>query len=53
MKSNCWYCGTELVWKCDFDLNSTLGDGEGIITHLECPGCGAEVEYINRVTAEI
>lgn len=49
MKSNCWYCGTDLVWKCDEDLNTAFGEGQGLITYLECPRCRAEVQVIKRV----
>lgn len=46
----CYYCGQELIWMADHDLNGVYGEGEGMITHLECSGCGAEVEYICRIS---
>lgn len=47
-KRGCYYCGEELIWMSDYDLNEVYGEGEGMGTLLECSGCGAEVEYIKR-----
>lgn len=39
---DCWYCQTQLIWKSDFPYDEWYGEGEGIVTVLECPNCGAE-----------
>lgn len=43
----CWYCGGQLIWDNDFDLDDIYGEGsgEGIVTFLHCRECGAEVQY--------
>lgn len=46
--SKCWYCGADLMWQSDFNYDEVYGEGEGIVTYLICPGCGAEVEYSLR-----
>lgn len=47
-RDRCWYCGVKLVWQSDQDLSDVTGDedDEGIVTHLTCSNCGAEVEYV-------
>lgn len=46
-RSACWYCGGELCWDSDFDLDEVTGDpdGTGIVTFLHCTVCGASVQY--------
>jgi hypothetical protein len=40
----CWYCGGQLIWDSDFDMDEIYGE-EGIVTYLHCSDCGANVEY--------
>lgn len=52
--SDCWYCGNDLCWDSDFNLDEVTGDPEdvGIATFLHCPVCGAEVQYMLREDGE-
>ena len=40
---NCWYCGTELIWGGDSDLDG-FSEEYDVVTNLSCPNCGAAVE---------
>jgi len=40
---NCWHCNTELIWGGDHDYEDYDFAGEGIVTNLSCPECGAFV----------
>ena len=40
---NCWYCGTELIWGGDHDLDG-FSEEYDVVTNLSCPNCGAAVE---------
>lgn len=47
--TSCWYCGhPNLIWDNDFDYSDVYGSGEGLVTFLHCPSCGAEVEFSLR-----
>ena len=41
----CWYCGGRLSWNSDSNYDEVFGEGEGIVSHLTCSSCGAEVQY--------
>lgn len=44
----CWFCGAELMWCADHNLED-LDDGEkGVVAELECPSCGAEATFVQR-----
>lgn len=43
--TNCWYCGNELIWDADFNYDEVFVEGEGIVTYLHCPACGATCEF--------
>ena len=51
--TDCWYCGTKLVWDSDFNYDEVFGEGEGIVTMLHCPECGAEVQFSLRDDDEV
>lgn len=40
---NCWHCNTQLIWGGDHDYEDYGSEGEGIVTNLSCPECGAFV----------
>ena len=40
---NCWYCGHELIWISDYDIEDESED-YAIVSHLSCPKCDAFVE---------
>ena len=39
---NCWHCGTELIWGCDFSMDE-INDGEesefDFYSTFTCPKC--------------
>ena len=45
---NCWHCGTELIWGCDFDIESDDPRSEEFCmeTGLSCPNCHALVTVL-------
>lgn len=46
--TNCWYCGTEMIWQSDFNYDEVYAEGEGIVSFLICPKCGAEAQFSIR-----
>jgi len=46
--NNCWYCGGKLIWQSDFNYDEVYGEGEGIVSYLNCSECNAMVEYSKR-----
>lgn len=52
--SQCWYCGSKLIWNSDFNYDEIYGEGEGIVTYLVCSNedCRAQVEYSLRTDEE-
>ena len=48
--SQCWYCGSKLIWNSDFNYDEVYGEGEGIVSYLTCSSedCGAQVEFSLR-----
>lgn len=46
----CFHClCNTVVWQNDFDFSDYGFDGEGIVHHLICSNCGAEIEYYVKV----
>lgn len=41
---NCWFCGGQLNWNCDYDFEDYGLEGEGIVATLTCSECGASWE---------
>ena len=42
----CFHCGARaVVWDADFSFEDYCLEGEGIVHHLHCANCGAEIEY--------
>ena len=49
----CFHCLSRSVsWGADFDFSDYGMDGEGIVHHLHCSNCGAEIEYYIRTDIE-
>lgn len=46
---NCWFCGATLIWGGDFSLEDYGYEGDGLVSNLSCPNCGATVEYTYSV----
>ena len=44
--TNCWFCGTEMIWGADFNPEDYGYEGEGIVTTLSCPNCNANAEFV-------
>lgn len=40
---NCWTCNSELIWGGDHDFEDYGMEGDGIVSNLSCPECGAFV----------
>ena len=45
-RDTCWYCGGKLIWGSDHDAEDLGYDLPGMITHLHCSNCNAQVEYV-------
>lgn len=42
----CFHCGARaVIWDADFSFEDYCLEGEGIVHHLHCANCGAEIEY--------
>lgn len=52
MPTNCWFCGTEMIWGADFDFSDYGFEGNGIIATLHCPGCEASAEFKTKEQEE-
>lgn len=54
MPTTCWFCGSEMIWGCDFSFDDYGYDGEGIVATLSCmnEGCGATAEFCLRADDE-
>lgn len=46
--TNCWYCDHEMIWNSDFNYDEVYAEGEGIVSFLSCPNCGAVAEFSRR-----
>ena len=33
---HCYFCGSKLIWNCDYSFEDFMLDGEGIVTVLTC-----------------
>ena len=44
----CWYCGEDMIWESDFNYDEVYGEGDGIVTYLHCPSCGADCKFSRR-----
>ena len=45
--TNCWFCGTEMIWQSDFNFEDYGYEGEGIVAVLHCPNCNAMAEFMS------
>ncbi len=50
--ATCWKCGNIIQWVADYLYSEVYGDGDGTVSCLECPSCGAKIEYIIGHTDE-
>lgn len=53
-RDRCWLCGGRLCWQNDWDYEDYYGEGEGegIVSILDCMNCGATVIYSQRTDDE-
>ena len=51
-RTTCWYCGGEIFWQSDFNYDEVFGEGEGIVTILQCSQCTADIQYSLREDEE-
>ena len=42
----CWLCGGRLVWDGDFDAQDYGYGSNGVVAHLHCSACNAQVTYV-------
>ena len=42
----CWLCGGRLIWGADHNAEDLGYDAPGIVSHLHCLDCEAEVTYV-------
>jgi hypothetical protein len=48
MESICYFCGTPLLWVEEQDKESYGYQGEGIVAHMTCTECNADVLFIEN-----
>lgn len=49
----CFHCGSRaVIWDSDFDFEDYGLWGGGIVHHLHCTNCGAEIDYFIRIDDE-
>ena len=47
----CFHClDKSVIWDSDFTFEDYGLDGEGLVHHLHCANCGAEIEYYVPIT---
>lgn len=55
-KKKCIFCGHELVWQNDFDLEDVSSvaekDDGGIASYYDCPHCGRSYEICDPTKEE-
>ena len=37
-----------MIWESDFNYDEVYGEGDGIVTYLHCPSCGADCKFSRR-----
>jgi transcription elongation factor Elf1 len=47
-RCSCWFCGSEMIWGCDFNFEDYGLDGDGIVATLTCSGCEATAEFYTK-----
>lgn len=50
--TQCWNCGTEMIWGGDHSFEDYGLDGEGIVTNLSCPNCNAQAFFYTSLDEE-
>lgn len=48
----CYYCSSELIWGGDNSFEDFNIEGEGMVTNLSCPNCGATAEFTTKIGDE-
>ena len=43
--TKCWFCGSNMIWGCDFDFEDYGLDGEGVVATLS----GATAEFYSNM----
>lgn len=49
--TNCWFCGSEMIWGGDHDFEDYGMEDEGIVANLSCSadGCETYAEFFNTI----
>ena len=50
--TQCWNCGTEMIWDRELSFEEYGIDGEGIITVFTCPNCNALAFFYTSLDEE-
>ena len=50
--TNCWFCGSDMIWGGDFDFEDYGMEDEGIVSNLSCPNCPTSVEVYYNIDEE-
>lgn len=45
--TNCWFCGSKMIWQSDFDFEDYGIGSDGVVSVLMCSNdeCGAMAEF--------
>ena len=50
--TSCWFCGCEMIWGSDFMFEDYGIEGDGIVSSLSCPNCGASADFYEGIENE-
>lgn len=55
MKTNCWFCGSEMIWGGDHSFDDYGIEGNGIVANLSCSNdkCSATAEFYTEIKADL
>ena len=44
--AECYNCGTDMIWRHDFNFNEVGYEGDGVVTSFICPACDTYAEFV-------
>lgn len=49
--TNCWFCGSKMIWNSDFSFEDYGYEGEGVVAVLSCSNedCGVNAEFKSKL----
>jgi len=42
----CYNCGTDMIWRHDFNFSEVGYEGDGVVTSFSCPACDTYAEFV-------